>query len=170
MKSFYFIFIFLLFGNLQSFAQKTDYKAYAVYLMSFVKYSDWGIADQKEIKVMVWGKSKVFDELSLLASKPQASGKKIVVFQSEQPSDALNYHLVFVTDSKSSQLKNLATLCKQKPILIIAEREGLAKKGAAIHFTVSEDEDLGFEVNNKELAVQKIKIAQRLLQLGKTVD
>ncbi len=168
--------ILLIFGLIvlldqEIFAQKTDYKSYAVYLMSFVKYADW--ADpmtKKEVRIACFGKSKINQELSKLASSPQASGRKIKVVEIEQLAQIEGMNMVFVADNKSSSIKALSDFCKQKSILIVTEREGLAKKGAAIHFTVSENDDLSFEVNPKQLISQQIKIAQRLLQLGKIVE
>jgi len=122
------------------------------------------------VRIACFGKSKINQELSKLASLPQASGRKITVVEIEQPAQAEGMNMVFVADNKSSSIKALNDFCKQKNILIVAEREGLAKKGASIHFTVSENDDLSFEVNPKQLSSQQIKIAQRLLQLGKILE
>ncbi len=157
--------------NQAIFAQKTDYKSYAVYLMSFVKYAEWADpTTRKEVRIACFGKSKINQELSKLAGLPQASGRKITVVEIEQSAQAAGMNMVFVADNKSSSVKALSDFCKQKNILIVAEREGLARKGAAIHFTVSENDDLSFEVNSKQLSSQQIKIAQRLLQLGKVLE
>lgn len=152
-----------------AFAQKTDYKSYAVYLMSFIKYSEWSAAPEtkQEVKVAFWGKTKVQQEFENMAKSQQALGKKITVRQIDKLKDNEIIHLLFVADNKSSTIRAVNEAFKQKNVLIIAERDGLAQKGASVHFTISDEDDLGFEVNTKELDNQRIKIAQRLLQLGK---
>ena len=53
--------------------------------------------------------------------------------------------------------------------LLIAEREGLAKKGAGINFVTMEDETLKFEVNKKVIEAHNLKIPKMLFSLGLVV-
>ena len=50
--------------------------------------------------------------------------------------------------------------------LLIAECEGLAKKGAGPNFVTLEDETLKFEVNKKVIEAHNLKIPKVLVSLG----
>ncbi len=51
-----------------------------------------------------------------------------------KPEEATACQLLYVSSSKSAALKQLKDLMKDKPVLIVGEREGLAKKGASLSF------------------------------------
>ena len=55
---------------------------------------------------------------------------------------------------------------KGKSILVVGEREGLAKKGAALSFITLDDDVLKFEINKVVLDQNKLKIPSVLSNLG----
>ena len=64
-------------------AQTTNHQVYAVFVVSIAKYSSWPESDGKDFKIMVLGKSKVYDELTKATASKDIHGKKIQVTQSE---------------------------------------------------------------------------------------
>lgn len=71
---------------------------------------------------------------------------------------------------KSSLAKKLNEIFEDKLILIIWEREGLAKKGASLSFVTLEDDELKFDINKKELEQHQLKISNSLTSLGIVVN
>jgi len=59
---------------------------------------------------------------------------------------------------------------KDKPVLIVGEREGLAKKGAGLSFVTLEDDELKFDINKKEIEARQLRISSSLLSLGIVVN
>ena len=166
--------LFLLFVRCSSFtckAQDVDYKAYTLFVYNFMKYVEWPEAQSKgDFVVGVFGDSPIQKELQALASGKKLKGRNIVVKVITKPEDAAACQLLYVTGSKSSSIKQLKDLLKDKPVLIVGEREGLAKKGAELSFVTLEDDELKFDINKKEIDIHQLKISSSLLALGIVVN
>lgn len=148
-------------------AQETDYKAYTLFIYNFVKYIEWPDTYHKgEFVIGVLGESAIYNELKTLAATKKVNGKSIIIRKYSVSDSVSGCHLVFVSSSKSSSVKSLNERTKNQPVLIVAEREGLARKGAAINFVTLEDEILRFEVNKKAIEGHQLKIQNELLKLG----
>jgi hypothetical protein len=149
----------------QTFSQDVDYKSYTLFLYNFMKYIEW--PDKSgDFVIGVVGESKVKTELLLLAEKKKVGGRNIVVKTIVNTEDALLCNMIYVPSAKTSMLKPIMEKIKDKPILVVGEREGLAKKGAGISFVVDDDDILKFDINKSVLDSQSLKIANILMQLG----
>lgn len=152
-------------------AQETDYKAYTLFVYNFMKYVEWPEAQSKgDFVICILGDSPIDKELQALASTKKLKGRNIVIKKCGTPEDASGSHLVYVASGKSSAVKILKDQTKDKPILIVGEREGLAKKGAAMSFVTTEDDELKFDINKKDLEQHQLKVASSLLNLGIVVN
>ncbi len=160
------IFFVIFIGKDQNaFSQNVDYKAYTLFLYNFMKYVEWPDASG-DFVIGVVGESPITKELQTLSETKKAKGKKIVVKVISSAEEAAQCSMIYIPTAKSSLLKPIAEKTKAKPILIVAEREGLAKKGAAISFAVNDDDALQFDINKSTFDTQSLKIANLLLQLG----
>lgn len=152
-------------------AQDIDAKAYTLFVYNFMKYVEWPEAQNKgDFIVGVLGDSPIQKELQTLAAGKKIKGRNIVVRLLAKPEDAGTCQMIYVSDSKSSAMKVLKEQMKDKPILIVGEREGLAKKGAALSFVTLEDDALKFDINKKEIESHQLKISSSLIQLGIVVN
>lgn len=149
-----------------SFAQTTNYQVYSVYVVSIAKYCAWPELATKDFKITVLGKSKVYEELLKGTANKDINGKKILVSQADQILATDESQIIYVSDGKSSQLNDLIKTLEGKPVMIIAEREGLFKKGANFSFVVLENNTLRFDLNKKELEKHQIKISKNLIGLA----
>jgi hypothetical protein len=161
--------ILFFFVGVESYAQTTNHQVYAVFVMSIAKYSEWPETGTKDFKIAVLGKSKVFDELTKATANKDIRGKKIVVTQSDDIQSIGDAQIVYLPDGKSSQLAELQKSLAGKPVMIIAEREGLFKKGASFSFVVLDNNTLRFDINKKESESHQIKISQSLSSLANEV-
>lgn len=152
-------------------AQETDYKAYTLFIYNFMKYIEWTEAQSKgDFVIGVLGDSPINKELQALASSKKLKGRNIVLKKCNTPEEAASCHLLYITDSKSSAVKTLKEQVKDKPVLIVGEREGLAKKGASLSFVTLEDDGLKFDINKKEIEQHQLKIASSLINLGIVIN
>lgn len=161
--------LFFLFFSSNSSAQQTDYKSYTLFVYNFIKYIEWPKAQKGgDFIIIVLGNSPVVNELKNLAATKKAHGQNIVVKQISTLDEIGNCQLLYIASSKSSSLKDIVEKTKNNSTLLIAEREGLAKKGAAINFVTLEDEGdlLKFEVNKKNIESRNLKIPGALMKLG----
>ncbi|MBI4947740.1 MAG: YfiR family protein [Bacteroidetes bacterium] len=146
-------------------AQDVDYKSYTLFLYNFMKYIEW--PDKSgDFVIGVVGDSKVKTELMVLAEKKKVGGRNIVVKTISNIDDAMLCNMIYVPSEKTSTLRTLLEKIKGKPILVVGEREGLARKGAGISFVVDDDDALKFDINKSVLDSHSLKIANLLMQLG----
>jgi hypothetical protein len=162
-----FVFFLMLFigKTEQAFSQDVDYKSYTLFLYNFMKYIEW--PDKSgDFVIGVVGDSKVTTELMFLAEKKKVGARNIVVKTISTADDVLLCNMIYVPSAKTSMLKPIMEKIKGKPILVVGEREGLARKGAGISFMVDDDDVLKFDINKSVLDSQSLKIANLLMQLG----
>ncbi|MCB2220424.1 MAG: YfiR family protein [Bacteroidetes bacterium] len=149
-------------------AQDVDYRAQSLYIYKFSKYVFWPEETlQGEFKIGVYGNSPILEELQLMASlKKGANDLSIRVTEITEEDDLTDYHIIYIPSSKSRQIRDLTEKVGTSPVLLVAEREGLATKGATINFLITENMVLKFEVNMSKMADQNLKISPELLKLG----
>ncbi len=152
-------------------AQETNYKAYTLFIYNFMKYVEWPEPQSSgEFTLAVVGDSPINKELETLAATKKLKGRPIVFRKYNTAEEALQAHLVFVPSSKSSVVKTLREQTKGRPLLIVGEREGLARKGAAISFVTLEDDALKFDINRQALEQHNLRVANQLVSLGIPVN
>ena len=149
-------------------AQELDYRAQSLYIYKFTKFIYWP-EDKKtgDFVIGVFGSSPILDELKLMASIKKAGHDQNIVVKDITPEeDVSQYHIIYVSSSKSRQIRALADQVGNLPVLIVSEREGMATKGATINFLIDNYEILKFEVNIGRLQEQKLSISEDLIKLG----
>ncbi len=152
-------------------AQETDYKAYTLFIYNFMKYVEWPEAQSKgDFVLAIMGDSPIQKELAALAAAKKIKGRNIIIRKCATVEDTYGSHLVFVPNSKSSLVKTLKEQTKDKPVLIVGEREGLAKKGASLSFVTLDDDELKFDINKKEIEQHQLKISSQLVSLGTLIN
>jgi len=161
------LFIFVLSNGFIN-AQNINYKSQSLYIYIFTKNISWPEINQKgDFSIGVFGNSPIFDELTVMATlKKAGTGQKIVIKKINSLEDITNEHIIYIASSKSRELNSIIDRIDSKPTLIVAERDGLARKGASINFMVMEDDNLKFEVNTLALRKHNLKISDGLLQRG----
>ena len=157
--------------SVKCYAQDVDYKAYTLFVYNFMKYVEWPEAQSKgDFVVGVYGDSPIQKELLALAAGKKLKGRNIIIKTITKPEDAIGCQLLYIASSKSTVIKQLKDQMKDKPVLLVGEREGLAKKGASLSFVTLEDDELKFDINKKEIETHQLKISSSLLALGIVVN
>lgn len=157
-------FIFTLFLSVESIAQTTNYQVYSLYVVNIAKYSAWPAATG-ELNIVIFGKSKVYDELMKQNGKI-VNGQPLKVTTVESIASLGNPQIVYIPDNKSASLDEILKATDGKPVLIIAEREGLFKKGAGFSFIILENGTLRYDINTTELEKRSIKVSKNLSTLA----
>jgi hypothetical protein len=159
------LFIAVAVSSIKVHAQTTNYQVYSLYVINMAKYSQWP-ASNSEFHITVVGKSKVFDELNKHAATKNINGAALRVTQSDEITDTDKINIIYLSDGKSGMLEDILKSTHGKPIMIIAEREGLVKKGAGFSFVLMDNNTLRFDINNSELEKRQIKVSKNLSSLA----
>lgn len=156
-------------GTNKIFAQDKDYRAYTLFLYNFIKYVEWPTDNSPEFVIGVVGDSPIYKELVTLSETKKAKGKKIVIKVINTADESTGCSMIYFPSAKSALIKNFADKVKGKSVLLVAEQEGMARKGAAISFAIDDDDALKFDINKSVIDAQSLKIANVLIQLGMLV-
>ena len=160
----------LLFLSGKAHAQDINYKAYTLFMYNFMKYVEWPEeASKGDFVVGVYGDSPIYAELVNLAKTKKAKGREIVIRKVHNAEEAAKCHMVYLPSAKTKDFKLVEEKAKNKPLLIVAEREGLASKGAPLSFVTLEDDALQFDINKAAFEAHRLKISSSLLALGNVV-
>jgi hypothetical protein len=149
-------------------AQTTNYQVHSLFVINIAKYSTWP-HHPAEFHITVFGKSKMFDELIKQSAGKNINGISLKVNQSESINTLGTPQIIFVADGKSGALNELLEATKGQAVMVIAEREGLFKKGAGFSFIVMDDNTLRYDINNGELEKRQIKVSKNLAALAHSV-
>jgi hypothetical protein len=145
-------------------AQTTNYQVYALFVVNIAKYSSWpDVSGDFEIAVL--GKSKAYDEL-LKQNGKVVNGHTIKITQVEDIASIGQPHILYIADGRSAVLEDAVKATHGKSVMIIAEREGLYKKGAGFSFVVMDNNTLRYDINHTELEKRQIKISKNLEALA----
>jgi hypothetical protein len=151
-----------------SYAQPSIHYSYAVFVQSFARYSSWPVSPSG-FKVVVVGNTKAYDEIvKSVAGKVIAGSAATVVKNDNDDASIEDASIIYIADGASNQLSQLLKVTDGKPVMIIAEREGLHKKGAAMSFIVINSK-LKFDINMKELDKRNLKISAQLTALANNI-
>jgi hypothetical protein len=152
-------------------AQSTNYKAYSLYVYNFMKYVEWPEEESTgDFIVGLIGDSKIKEDLIVLANNKKLKGRKIVFKVFDKVEDITYCHLIYVSSSKSSSIKVINKKFASKPLLIVGEREESVYKGAALSFLTTDEDELKFDINKKEIESHKLKISSSLIKLGTLIN
>jgi len=145
-------------------AQTTNHAAYSLFVVNFAKYGSWPQA-RTDFKIAVLGKSKIYEELIKSTANKNVNGQPYKVSQIESANEIGDAQIVFIPDNKSSNLDEVLKATIGKSVMIVAEREGLAKKGADFSFLVI-DNKLRFDINSSDLEKRNIKVSGNLISIA----
>jgi YfiR/HmsC-like len=145
--------------------QTTNYQAYSVFVYGMTKYMSWPSSNRVEFVIVVFGKSKVYDEMVKGLAGKTVNGLPIKIVQAEDASTVGEPQILYMSEGKSGQLDEIKKLTAGKAVLIIGEREGLHKKGAGMSF-IAIDNKLRIDINNVELLGRNIKTSTQMQALA----
>ncbi len=154
----------LLLFSVSSVAQTTNYQVYALYVVNIAKYSSWP-SQSGELRIGVLGKTKVYEEL-LKQDGKSVNGNVLKVFQGDTPDKLEDAHIIYIADGKSGSMEELLKVTEGKSVMIIAEREGLHKKGAGFSFVIMENSSLRFDMNQTDLEKRSIRVSKSISTLA----
>ena len=140
------------------------YKVYALFVLNFVKYTEWSIKPST-LTIGVVGSKELEDEFLKIAKTRGSSSQQIVVHNTEDETALAQCQIVFIPANKSRMASKLITGFSNKEILVVTEESDFTKKGAAFSFKIV-DSKIRFQVNEKVIIDHGLKVASALLSMA----
>jgi hypothetical protein len=151
-----------------SYAQNEKFKA--LFMYNFTKYIEWPAAQrQGDFIIGVLGNTALTKELETIAGKQKVGVQNIVVKTFISVDDIDNCSILFIPSGKSSQIGMVVAKLGTKSILIITDKDGLAKQGACINYVMDGDK-LKYEINKSNIEKKGLSVSNALLALGIVVS
>lgn len=157
----------------KSMAQELNNKLASVYVYNFTKYIEWPQEKKSgSFVIAVYGKSPITDDFNKIIVAKKVGNQPIALKLATSIVGLDQCNLVYIPLSESKNLKLIVDALSGKPILIVSEKPGAAKKGASINLFLDEDDDFKtkFELNKKSIQNNGLIISKQLLQLAERVD
>ncbi|MCH8902853.1 MAG: YfiR family protein [Bacteroidetes bacterium] len=151
-------------------AKDPNVKIKAIFLYNFTKYIVWP-ADYKEgdFIIGVLGESSLINELSKMAQTKKVGRQNIVIKKYNSVNEIGKCHILCIPQESSTSLNEVIKKLNGNSTLIITNKEGLAKKGAAINFKVEASKQR-FELNTANATKYNLKVSANLSALAIVVN
>lgn len=148
----------------------TNAKIKAMFIYNFTKYIEWPQNyKQGNFVIGVLGNSSIFIELSNMASAKKAGTQSFEIKNFTSPASVSKCHMLIVASDITTGFSDALSKIKNNSTLIITEKAGLAKQGAAINFVVQNNKQ-AFELNKANAEKYDLKVSSNLLALAIVVE
>jgi len=147
-----------------AYAQKE--KFHSIFIYNFSKYVKWPDATSSgKFIIGVMGTSTIQNVLKEMAASKQVNGMAIEVKQCNSVADIRGCQILYISESESSKLDQVVSQTQSQSVLIVTDKPGLAKQGAAINF-VEVDGKIKFELNQGNAESHGLKVSGSLTSLA----
>lgn len=158
-----------------SFQQTQNYdtvsKRKAAFLYNFTKLFDWPekMKSGNFIIQIVGSNNNLNQELNRMASAKQIGNRKLEIRITSTLDPSINPHIIYLLKESSDLLKDANSKYKGNGTLIVTEKAGAAKQGAAINFIVADDK-LAIEYSKNNAKKTGLKTGDAITALAIAVD
>ncbi len=142
-------------------------KVKSAFIYQFTKYINWCPENQTgDFVIGVLGNSPIIDELNNLGSQKKVANHDVLVKKFIDVDDVTQCNILFVSEDKNSLFGSVNSMLSSVCTVIICEKKGMAKKGAAINLIQNNGKIL-FELNEQAFSSRSLTIDHKLLKLAK---
>ena len=164
---------FLLFFGLSvcfSESEENGAKFNALYITNFAKYIEWpDDSTVTSFRIVIIGDDPVIHQLNSIAKHISIRGLKLVVETCDTLESRVTPHIIYIPARRSSDLPAILEIVKNKPVLIVTNKKGLAEQGAGININ-NLYWKLRYEINVKNLQAHNLSAHDVLFELGRVIQ
>jgi hypothetical protein len=144
----------------------------AAFLYQFAGYVEWpsqafAQADTP-VTIAVMGAEALAGELKQLSAGRTVGGRPVAVKQVRPGESLAGIHILFIADSESGRVAQLAQPPKPRPMLTVTESAGALSQGSMINFIIV-DRRVRFEVGLDSAEKSGLRLSSRLLAVAQQV-
>ena len=147
-----------------------DEKFKALFMYNFTKYIEWPQSKQSgDFVIGVIGSPAIVGELNAIAQRKTVGSQAIKIKEISSSDEMAKMHIVYVAEGKSDDAAAIAGKIKGKGVVLITDKPGFAQSTSGINY-IKKDGKQSFEVNQKHLTDEGVKVSAQLMALGVEVN
>ncbi len=148
----------------------TNAKYKVMFVYNFTKYFEWPQSYKEgNFLIGILGNSPLISELDKMAFSKSAGSQQFEIRKFLSIREVENCHMLIVAPDVATPLSEIISKIKKNSTLLITEKQGFAKQGAAINFVVQNNKP-AFELNKSSAEKQDLKVSTNLLSLAIVVE
>lgn len=167
------LFVSMLCTNFSAFGQNQDVmKAVALQKLSlFITWPEEAEQNNKskDFTIAVLNNEPFGKTIEKIYNNQLIKNKKVRVLQAKSIEELNRCDLVYISNSNEKELKKILTTLKNKPILVVSNKNGFGLAGSHINLYNSNNK-LRFEVNYSALKDAGFSVEHQLLQVSKVIN
>jgi hypothetical protein len=161
------IWLFLL-SNTLSYGQIEKFKA--LFVFNIIKYVEWPPSLKSgDFVIGIYGDDEITPHLEAIAQKKKIGAQTITVYRFNTVNDIKPCHLLYVPSSKAKEFAAILEKFISSNTLIVTDKTGLIKQGAAISF-YDDGGELKFEISKTNIEKAGLIANSNLFVMGKSVQ
>lgn len=141
----------------------------AVFVYKFTAYVTWPDDGSKPFTIAVLGDNSMLAPLKAIAEKKTVDTRRLVIRECKKIDEIAGSQILLISDSMDGRLDAILKKAEAEKMLTIGSDPGLAKKGTAIDFFVS-DNRVGFEMNLSAVKRSGLSVSSQLVKLATLVE
>jgi hypothetical protein len=161
----------LVFGFQTNTGADTNARIKSVFIYNFTRYIEWP-ADYKSgnfVINMFGSNPSMLTELNNMAKTKTVGTQTIEVKNTTSLDGVGKPHILYVTADAVTSLPDIIAKLKGKSTLVVTEKPGSAKQGAAINFVIVDNRQK-FELNQSNAEKFNLKVSSSLVALAIPVE
>jgi hypothetical protein len=150
-------------------AQETaaEYTAKAAFIYNIALFSSFPNAGNA-VRLCVLGRDPFGSALAPLEGKALGQARMTLAYPRSGNEAARQCQIVFISESESASLGQLAESFRDAGVLTVADVKGAARKGVMLELTI-EDKRIAFEFNGTAAHAANITVSSKVLRLARAV-
>jgi hypothetical protein len=137
----------------------------AAYLYHFAGYVEWPADDKGPLSIGVIGDRQVVNDLQHILAGRTVQGRIVRVLEMKAGDDPSNIQVLYVGPGNTDDLHRLASLARQRHILLVSDAPGALELGSTINF-VNVANRIRFEISVVSAKQAGLKLSSRLLSVA----
>lgn len=149
----------------------TNARVKSVFIYNFTRYVEWpeDYRTGNFIINMYGTNAAMLTELNTMAKTKTVGAQKIEIRNTTTLDGIGKCNILYVTPDVATPLADIVSKIKGKSTLLVTEKQGFAKQGAAINFVVVDNRQK-FELNKANAEKYSLKVSAQLVTLSIPIE
>lgn len=149
----------------------SEYGIKAVFLYNFAKFTEWPEGTfntpEESIDICILGEDPFEEAINAIAGK-SVRNRNIVIRNCKRLEEARGCHILFISESEQSRVKEILRRLEGKPVLTVSDMNAFVEARGMIEL-IRADNKIRFRVHLGSVRGAGLKISSQMLKLAKRV-